>query len=92
MGHRGRIGMRIVIDRERCQGAGMCTLTAPAVFDQSEEDGRVVVLDAEPPPELEEAVRRAAELCPNAVIRLSEDVTASRPERTSAGREDVSRS
>ncbi|MGZ4751071.1 MAG: ferredoxin [Oryzihumus sp.] len=42
--------MRVVIDRERCQGAGMCALTAPAVFDQSEEDGRVVVLDADPAP------------------------------------------
>ena len=68
--------MRVIIDRERCQGAGMCALTAPAVFDQSEEDGRVVVLDAEPPPELEAVVRRAAELCPNAVIRVAEDVTA----------------
>lgn len=62
--------MRVVIDRDRCQGAGMCALTAPAVFDQSEEDGRVVVLDAEPPPALEEAVQRAAQLCPNGVISL----------------------
>jgi ferredoxin len=62
--------MRVVIDRERCQGAGMCALTAPAVFDQSEEDGRVVVLDHEPAPALEEAVTRAAQLCPNGVISL----------------------
>ncbi|MGN6634496.1 MAG: ferredoxin [Oryzihumus sp.] len=62
--------MRVVIDRERCQGAGMCALTAPAVFDQSEEDGRVVVLDAEPGPELEAAVEKAAWLCPNGVISL----------------------
>ncbi|TQL59014.1 ferredoxin [Oryzihumus leptocrescens] len=62
--------MRVVIDRERCQGAGMCVLTAPAVFDQSEEDGRVVVLDPEPAPALEAAVARAAQLCPNGVISL----------------------
>jgi len=71
--------MRVVIDRERCQGAGMCALTAPAVFDQSEEDGRVVVLDAEPPPALEEVVRRAAQLCPNGVISLLDPDDRSAP-------------
>jgi ferredoxin len=48
----------------------MCALTAPAVFDQSEEDGTVVVLDPEPPAELEVPVLRAVGLCPNGVIRL----------------------
>jgi ferredoxin len=48
----------------------MCALTAPAVFDQSEDDGTVVVLDAEPPPQLQAAVERAVGLCPNGVIRL----------------------
>jgi ferredoxin len=48
----------------------MCALTAPEVFDQSEDDGTVVVLDAEPPPEQEAAVVRAAALCPNGVISL----------------------
>ena len=62
--------MRVVVDRERCRGAGMCALTAPAVFDQSDDDGTVVVLVDEPPPELEAAVERAVGLCPNGVIRL----------------------
>ena len=62
--------MRIEADLERCQGAGMCALTAPQVFDQGEDDGRVVVLEPVPPPELEPAVARAAGLCPNRVIRL----------------------
>ena len=48
----------------------MCALTAPAVFDQSEDDGSVVVLDPAPPPEQEAAVVRAVGLCPNGVIRL----------------------
>ena len=64
--------MRIVVDVERCRGAGLYALTAPEVFDQDEEDGTVVVLDDEPPPELHQAVRMAAQLCPNAVIRLVE--------------------
>jgi len=48
----------------------MCALTAPGVFDQSEDDGTVVVLDPEPPPEQEAAAVRAVGLCPNGVIRL----------------------
>jgi ferredoxin len=64
--------MRIVVDVERCRGAGLCALTAPEVFDQDEEDGTVVVLVDEPPPELHHPVGVAAQLCPNAVIRLVE--------------------
>jgi len=64
--------MRIVVDVERCRGAGLCALTAPEVFDQDEDDGTVVVLADEPPPELHQAVYRAARLCPNSVIRLEE--------------------
>jgi ferredoxin len=62
--------MRIVVDVERCRGAGQCALTAPEVFDQDEEDGTVIVLDNEPPPKLHHTVRMAPQLCPNSVIRL----------------------
>jgi ferredoxin len=62
--------MRVVVDTDRCRGAGLCTLTAPEVFDQSEDDGTVVLLDPEPPDGRHDAVRRAEGLCPNAVIRL----------------------
>ena len=69
------------MDRERCQAAGMCALSVPEVFDQSEGDGRVVVLDPEPPPDLDDAVVHAALLCPNGVIRL---VGADGPDGSSA--------
>ncbi|MEU5208619.1 ferredoxin [Streptomyces sp. NPDC020742] len=65
--------MRILIDRSRCRGAGQCVLSAPGLFDQSEEDGLVVVLQDTPPPGQRDAARRAAALCPNAVIRLAEE-------------------
>jgi ferredoxin len=65
--------MRVVVDIERCRGAGQCPLTAPHVFDQDDEDGTVVVLDDEPPPPLYGAVRMAAQLCPNSVIRVAND-------------------
>ncbi|MGW4423406.1 ferredoxin [Streptosporangium sp. NPDC004631] len=62
--------MRIQTDTERCVGAGMCALTAPEVFDQSEEDGTVVLLDAEPPPERHAAVRQAERLCPSGAVSI----------------------
>ena len=64
--------MRVVVDVQRCRGAGLCALTAPEVFDQDEDDGTVVLLNEEPPPELHHVVGAAAQLCPNSVIRLEE--------------------
>ncbi|MET9341417.1 ferredoxin [Nonomuraea sp. NPDC003804] len=63
--------MRIDVDRERCCGAGMCALTVETVFDQNEDDGRVILLEPVPPPEHEAAVRRAATLCPSGAITLT---------------------
>jgi ferredoxin len=65
--------VKVVVSPDRCQGAGLCALTAPEVFDQRESDGTVVLLDEKPPPALHDAVRRAAGLCPNSVIRVVED-------------------
>lgn len=60
--------MRIEVDVEACVSGGQCVLAAPEVFDQREEDGVVVVLDATPPDGLAEAVREAAERCPARAI------------------------
>jgi ferredoxin len=65
--------MRITTDREVCIGSGNCTLTAPAVFDQDETDGRVRLLDPAPPAELAQQVRRAAYVCPSGAITVDED-------------------
>ncbi|MGR6921598.1 ferredoxin [[Actinomadura] parvosata] len=62
--------MEIKADTTVCIGAGMCALTVPKVFDQSEDEGTVVVLQDEPPQELEEAVRRAVTLCPSGAISV----------------------
>lgn len=64
--------MRIHADQEKCCGAGSCVLSAPDVFDQRDEDGIVVLLNAEPPAELHEAVREAAAICPAAAISLTD--------------------
>jgi ferredoxin len=64
--------MKITVDDVKCCGAGQCVLLAPEVFDQREEDGIVVLLDAEPPAGLHPAAREAAGMCPTAAIMLSE--------------------
>ncbi|MFI9324396.1 ferredoxin [Kitasatospora aureofaciens] len=62
--------MLVQIDQEKCCGAGHCVLAAPDVFDQRDEDGIVVLLDARPPAELHQAVQDAAAVCPAAAIQL----------------------
>ncbi|CAM3700043.1 ferredoxin [Smaragdicoccus niigatensis] len=62
--------MKIYVSHDRCRGAGQCALTAPEIFDQSDDDGTVVLLNSEPPPELHVRAIRAAGLCPNSVIRI----------------------
>jgi ferredoxin len=65
--------MRVIVDREKCVAAGQCVIEAEDVFDQSDEDGVVVLLQEHPPADRLEAVRRAAELCPSMAITVIED-------------------
>jgi len=63
--------VKVLVDEEKCCGAGSCVLLAPEVFDQRDEDGIVVLLDATPAAELHGAVREAANVCPGAAIRVA---------------------
>lgn len=63
--------IRLSADRDRCAGAGMCALTAPGVFDQDDELGLVVLLDAAPGPEQRAAARMAVGLCPAGALTLN---------------------
>jgi ferredoxin len=62
--------MRVYADQDRCVAAGQCVLSAGLVFDQRESDGIVVLLDDDPPSQLQAAVRRASDLCPSGAIRI----------------------
>ncbi|HWD00892.1 MAG TPA: ferredoxin [Amycolatopsis sp.] len=64
--------MKVVIDQDRCVGAGQCVLAAPEVFDQREDDGIVVLLDENPPEALHDRVREAAQICPALAIELAD--------------------
>jgi ferredoxin len=64
--------MRIVVDRDKCTGLGMCEAEAPDLFEV-QDDGTLTVLDERP----EEAQREAAEAavlsCPTEALTLVED-------------------
>jgi ferredoxin len=64
--------MHVTVDQDRCCSSGQCVLTAPTVFDQSEDDGLVVLLQDRPAPELHPRLRTAAALCPGGAITLAE--------------------
>ncbi|MEV4358070.1 ferredoxin [Nonomuraea sp. NPDC051941] len=65
--------MKIIVDEAKCCGAGQCVLIAPEVFDQNEDDGIVILLEAEPAADRHAAVREAAAVCPAAAIQVDED-------------------
>lgn len=62
---------RVVVDEERCVGGGQCVLAAPAVFDQDDDTGTVVLLDADPDAEHDDSVLQAARLCPAVAITVA---------------------
>lgn len=63
--------MRIVADTDVCVGAGQCVLTDPSVFDQSEEDGTVIVLV--PRPADTAKAKEAVLVCPSGALSLTEE-------------------
>ena len=60
--------MKVTVDQDKCIGSGQCVLLAPEVFDQRDEDGIVVLEDANPPAELDTDVTEAAHVCPGLAI------------------------
>ncbi|MFG2628151.1 ferredoxin [Streptomyces sp. NPDC048473] len=64
------MAVRVDVDRERCIGAGHCVRSVPGLFDQDEDDGRVILLSAEPGADVLDAVREVVELCPSRALTL----------------------
>ncbi|MBX5485798.1 MAG: ferredoxin [Mycolicibacterium hassiacum] len=60
--------MRVVVDRDRCEGNAICVKYAPDVFALDDDEYSVVLTDPVPP-ELEEDARRAVDECPRAAIK-----------------------
>lgn len=64
--------MKVSVDQNVCASAGNCVMNAPELFDQRDEDGVVVLLNANPTAEQAEGARRAASFCPAMAIQIEE--------------------
>jgi len=64
--------VKVIVDRDLCQGHGVCESEAPAVFTVSKR-GTVEVLDDAPPEDLRAQVEAAVHFCPTHALRIEED-------------------
>jgi ferredoxin len=64
--------VKVIVDNDRCELHGECTVAAPDVFAIEDDKDWVTVLDAEPGEHLRSAVEEAALMCPVAAIRIED--------------------
>jgi ferredoxin len=62
--------MQVRVDEERCQGHGLCRLSAPDIFFAREEDGHAYVLSETVPAGREDEAQLAADSCPELAIEV----------------------
>jgi ferredoxin len=62
--------VRIVYDRDACQGHNRCYQLAPELFDVDEEGYAVLLVTGEVPTELEEKAKLCADNCPEFAIEV----------------------
>ena len=63
--------MRLVVDRDLCQGHAVCESEAPDVFSVA-KNGDLTVLDERPPEELRQAAEAAVRYCPTHALSIEE--------------------
>ena len=64
--------MKIIVDRDLCQGHGVCESEAPDVFSVSKQ-GILTVVDESPAEPLRASVEQAVAFCPTKALRIEED-------------------
>jgi ferredoxin len=64
--------VKVVVDRDLCQGHAMCVLEAPEVFEVRRGDAQVTLLTEVPDESLRAAVQNAVRYCPNAALSIEE--------------------
>ena len=66
------MGWRVAVDRDLCQGHGVCESEAPSVFTVS-KDAQLTVLDERPGDDERTAVEAAVKYCPTHALSIVED-------------------
>ncbi len=69
-GGAGRV--RVVVDRDLCQGHAACEGEAPEVFAVSKK-GELTILQPQPPESQRAAVELAVKYCPTHALSIEED-------------------
>jgi ferredoxin len=67
--------MRIELDRQVCQGHGVCQMTAPNLFTLSDEDGLAIQPTNPIPEQFQDEGRLAVASCPELALTLVEQHT-----------------
>lgn len=65
--------MKVAVQERKCVASGQCVALSPAVFDQGEDDGLVMLLNDRPSEDDQDDVRDAAAACPALAIDIQED-------------------
>jgi ferredoxin len=65
--------MRIIYDRDACQGHNRCYLLAPELFDVDDEGYAILRETGEVPADLERKAQLAVDNCPEYAITLATD-------------------
>jgi len=63
--------MKVVVDMNTCESNAVCMGLAPSVFEV-QGDGKLHVINANPPQELRDKVEEACRSCPTQAISLAE--------------------
>lgn len=63
--------MKVSVDFDVCASTGACMQVCPEVFEVR-SDGYLYVLQENPPEELHDKVRQAADMCPTAAISVED--------------------
>jgi ferredoxin len=63
--------LKIELDRDRCEGYGLCEDSAPELFAVDDE-GVLELLQETVPTDLREKAKRAVEACPVAALGLAD--------------------
>lgn len=65
--------MRIEADQTKCQGHGLCRMSAPDVYDTDDEGQVVLRYEGDVPAELEDAAALGVESCPELALTIVDD-------------------